>query len=167
MNGKLNIIFGFIYFALTAVLGPALLVPKLGDTFKTWGETAQAIDQVRDAATASPQELAPAVTRTFDAVQGSNRLGLLAGGPHAHGNLEAMLNIVAGLVLLVLCIPANFKALLSLMFLLGAVLHSGMLYLGMVLGVQAAMGLTTVGAILIVAALALTGIAAAVGIRKQ
>jgi len=76
------------------------------------------------------------------------------------------LNIAAGLVLLTLAIPASYKTLLSLLFLIGAVMHSGMLYLIAVFGLRWAGNLTIIGVVALIAALFLTGIASIFGIKK-
>ena len=46
MNG--NIVFGFFYLAATAVLGPKLLVPNLGEGTKAFKETAQVVGKVSE-----------------------------------------------------------------------------------------------------------------------
>ena len=50
MNGKINIIFGFIYLAFTAVLGPAALVPQLGKNAQSLNNTAALVEKVREGA---------------------------------------------------------------------------------------------------------------------
>ena len=104
-----------------------------------------------------------AITGLFGALKGQDVRGKAA---HSHGNLEALLNIVAGFILLSLVIPGPFKALLSLLFILGAVFHSGMLYLGMVFGQSWAFKLLLVGEISLLAGLVLMGVAAVIGIKK-
>ncbi len=170
MNGKINIIFGFIYLAFTALLGPTLLVPQLGKNAQSLNNTAALVEKVREGAqndfkgTDGPDKvIAPAVVSIFDYIKTSK---LSAKGAHVHGNLEALLNIVAGLVLLTLAIPANFKTLLSIMFLVGAVFHSGMLYLGGVFHMYWAYNFTVIGAIAIIVGLIGMGIASFIGIKQ-
>lgn len=170
MNGKINIIFGFIYFALTAVLGPTILVPQLGKNYQSFNNTTAVVEKVREGAqndfkgTDRPDKvIAPAVVSIFDYIKASK---LSAKGAHAHGNLEALLNIVAGIVLMSLVIPANFKALLSILFLIGAVFHSGMLYLGGVFHMYWVYNFTIIGAIAIIAGLVGMGIASFIGIKQ-
>ena len=117
MNGKINIIFGFFFLALTAVLGPAFLVPQLGAKGAMMNETAQLVEEVKGAA--------------------------------VDENLEAK----------------QSKAITGL-FILGAVFHSGMLYLGMVFGQSWAFKLLLVGEISLLAGLVLMGVAAVIGIKK-
>ena len=165
MNGKINIIFGFFFLALTAVLGPAFLVPQLGAKGAMMNETAQLVEEVKGAAVDENLEAkqSKAITGLFGALKGQDVRGKAA---HSHGNLEALLNIVAGFILLSLVIPGPFKALLSLLFILGAVFHSGMLYLGMVFGQSWAFKLLLVGEISLLAGLVLMGVAAVIGIKK-
>lgn len=170
MNGKINIIFGFIYLAFTAVLGPAVLIPQLGKNAQSLNNTAAVVEKVREGVQNDFQGIetpdkviAPAVVSIFDYIKTSK---LSAKGAHAHGNLEALLNIVAGLVLLTLAIPANFKTLISIMFLVGAVFHSGMLYLGGVFHMYWAYNFPVIGVIAIIAGLALMGIACFIGIKQ-
>ena len=165
MNGKINIIFGFIYLAFTAVLGPTLLVPQLGKNAQSLDNTAALVEKVREGAQGDFKgaDIAPAVVSIFDYMKTSK---LSAKGAHVHGNLEALLNIVAGLVLLTLAIPANFKTLLSIMFLVGAVFHSGMLYLGGVFHMYWAYNFTVIGAIAIIVGLLGMGVASFIGIKQ-
>lgn len=169
MAGKINIIFGFFFLALTAALGPAFLVPQLGAKGALMNETARAVADVKGAVESGAinegleAKQSRAITGLFDALKGQHIRGT---GAHSHGNLEALLNIVAGFAILALAIPQSFKALLSLLFILGALFHSGMLYLGMVFGAGWAFKLLLVGEISLVAGLVLMGVAAAIGIRK-
>ncbi len=160
MNGKINIIFGFIYFFCSALLGPTVMVPAYYESYGANAEASKAIDSVRDGA-ADSAAVAGALGSTFDAMQARGKVDSMAGGPHSHGNLEGMLNIVAGLVLLTFAIAPAFKKLLSLLFIVGALLHSGMLYLAVVFGQAWALNFTLIGAIGLLAALLLTGIAVA------
>lgn len=169
MSGKINIIFGFLYLAFTAALGPAFLVPQLGEKGAVMKETAQAVAEVKSGMETGiideslPAKQSKAIVSVFNAVKAQHISGT---GAHSHGNLEALLNIVAGFVLLSLAIPGPFKALLSLLFVLGAVFHSGMLYLGMVFGMGWAFKLLLIGEVSLLAGLVLMGVAAAIGIKR-
>ena len=88
------------------------------------------------------------------------------GGPHAHGNLEALLNIAAGLVLCFLGVSAIFKQVISWVFILGALLHSGMLYL-LNLDQAWALNLLPIGPWLVLLGLLLIGIASLIGFKGQ
>ncbi len=89
----------------------------------------------------------------------------IKGGPHAHGNLEAMLNIVVGLTLAFLGVSALFKQVISWVFILGALIHSGGLYLSTLFGIHFLVG--PVGPLLILLGLLLAGVAALLGLRPQ
>jgi hypothetical protein len=185
MIGKKNIVFGFLFLALTAALGPYMVV-KLAPTE----------DQAEDARVEATGKLAAVVQGNYDdpetleaittdklsklnseAILGINKqinaeapLDAVKSGPHTHGNLESLLNIVVGVVLcFVTCKKAWMKQIISWLFIAGALLHSGMLYLvvvfnqgwaGQVLG-------TGVGPIMILLGLVLAGVAAAVGFRGE
>lgn len=171
MNGKINIIFGFFYLAVTAVIGPVLLVPHLGSNIKNLNETSRIVAKVQEGVQNdfkgidNPDKLiAPAVVSIFDYLKTQKPSGK---GAHSHGNLEALLNIIAGFILLTLAIPSNFKALLSILFLIGTIFHSGMLYLGGVFGMRWAYNFTLIGEIAIIAGLVLAGVACIIGIKQS
>lgn len=170
MSGKINVVFGFFYLALTAVLGPAFLVPQLYENRAAMQAADKSVAEVKTALQAGPaaketlaEKSSAAVVSLFEALKKQNINGKSA---HSHGNLEALLNIVAGFLLLYLSIPAAFKNLLTLLFLLGAVFHSGMLYLGMVFGIGAAFKVILLGEVSLLAGLVLMGVAAFIGIKR-
>lgn len=162
MNGKINIIFGFIYFAFTALLGPTMLIPHFGITKQAMDKAIQTVDKAKQEA--QPSATAEAMADILDYLKVEKPS---VKGAHSHGNLEALLNIAVGVVLLSLAIPTNFKKLLSIIFLVGAVFHSGMLYLGGVFHLYWAYNFTIIGAIAILAGLMGMGIASIIGINKQ
>ena len=166
MNGKINIVFGFIYFALTAVLGPTMLVPHMGSSMQIMKTAGQAVDKVKEDAKKGVQNLdnVAALAGIMDYLKSEKVHGKAA---HVHGNLEALLNIAVGLVLLSLAIPANFKTLLSIIFLAGAVFHSGMLYLGGVFGMYWAYNFAVIGVIAILVGLVMMGVASFMGIKQS
>jgi len=173
MSGKINIVFGFFYLALTAVLGPAFLVPQLGERGVVMKQAGQAMAEVQAAAVApqtqtSGAELAQKNAAALPAIWNALKAQQTAGkGAHAHGNLEALLNIVVGFILLSLAIPNAFKRLITLLFLVGAVFHSGMLYLGSVFGVGFAFKFLLIGEVGLIGGLVLMGVAAIMGIKRQ
>ena len=166
MNGKINVVFGFIYLFCTALLVPTVLAPAYGEHHGANAAATETVAKLSGMDSADTGTVAAAVTSTFGAMQTRGRVDSLAGGPHAHGNLEALLNIAAGVVLLSFAIAQRYKTLLSLLFLIGALFHSGMLYLGIVFGLQWAMNFTLIGAISMLAALLLTGVAVATSQRE-
>lgn len=76
---------------------------------------------------------------------------------HAHGNLESLLNVITGYLLCRLSLDAWLAKTVSALLIIGAVFHSGMLYLGG-LGAGFAFGLAPIGAIALVISMLLMGI---------
>jgi len=71
---------------------------------------------------------------------------------HAHGNLESVLNIIIGYLLCRLSLDVWLARAVSVLLMVGALFHSGMLYLGGIgmltgSGLVAAFNLTIVGAV--------------------
>jgi hypothetical protein len=93
----------------------------------------------------------------------------IKGGPHAHGNLESLVNIVAGFILCFVSIAAWQKQLLSWGLIIGTVLHSGMMVLGRVFNLAWAEQVlaTGIGPVLILASLFFMGIAVAIGFKTE
>lgn len=185
MIGKKNIVFGFLYLVLTASLGPMMIIqqfPAVGDaeTAKQakLGNLQEAVgngflDENLD--TMKADQIAKTNTDAILSLSARISADLPVAGmrnAHAHGNLEALLNIVAGLFLCFLAISSKFKQLISWVFIAGAVLHSGLLLVAQGLQFDWAMTLlrspvANVGPILVLLGLALAGIAAAVGFRGE
>ncbi len=174
MAGKKNIVFGFLYLVLTASLGPYMVLNYIGPLQQATTEKNTAITQLEEVKGGTPDALlADAQT---DAILGlSNQLKAqqpindIKGGPHAHGNLEALLNIVVGLFLGILVIPALYKEIISWLFILGTLLHSGMLYIAVMFDQGWAWTIlkTSIGPVMILAGLLLAGIAAMIGIKAK
>ena len=181
MIGKKNIAFGFIYLVLTASLGPYMIVKMLPDVAEA-GKNKQThvgkIQQLKDSDFEDPATMEPLTAKQI-AIANSN--GILAlsrldgerslvddmkGGPHAHGNLEAVLNILAGLMLCFLAAPVLVKQAISWLFILGAILHSGMLYLR-AFDVGFAGKLLYLGPWTVLLALLVAGIAAAIWLKPE
>ncbi len=76
---------------------------------------------------------------------------------HAHGNLESVLNILIGYLLCRLALDEWIARAASWLLIIGALFHSGMLYLAG-FGVGFALKLTPIGALSIVATMLLMGI---------
>ena len=143
MIGKKNIVFGFLFLVFTAAIGPYIalkMMPALGSA----GEQKRAVlgdlqkqvaakfkDEIEDTAmpAAKIQMLLAkallAVNAPLNERDSINRVKDV----HVHGNLESVLNILAGIVLCFLAAPALIKQLISWLFIAGTLLHSGMAYL--------------------------------------
>ena len=181
MIGKKNIVFGFIYLVLTAALGPYMIknfYPALTEAQVSKQESLgrlQSLEQndfEEELEVIGVGQLSRANTHGLLAL---NRLGnarapidAMKGGAHAHGNLEALLNIVVGVVLCFVAAPSLVKQLISWVFILGALLHSGLLYLRS-FDVRWAGELiaTGVGPVLVLLGLLAMGIVSAVWLRGE
>ena len=181
MIGKKNIVFGFLYLVLTASLGPYMIInmfPTVGEAQQVKQRDVGRLQQLADNDYEDEQTMAPL---TAEQLARANTQGILAlnqyinagapidemkGGPHAHGNLEAVLNILAGLMLCFLAAPAAIKQLISWLFIAGAVLHSGMLYLR-AFEVAWANTLLQAGPWLVLAALLVAGVSALIWLRPE
>ena len=181
MIGKKNVIFGFLYLVLTAALG-IVMVNMYEDFGKAALEKQASVGRLQQLKENNfEEELEPLNARQIamantDGILSLNKLGntemsidSIKGGAHAHGNLEALLNIVAGLALCFLAVSSWLKQLISWLFILGTLLHSGMLYLGRVFDLAWAESLlgTGIGPMMILAGLFIIGIAAVIGFRGE
>lgn len=183
MIGKKNIVFGFIYLVFTAALGPVMILNYSGDVAVAEAAKQQKLGALQVAASngfevdlepMSAEQIAKANTAALLALSANLNseapIDAIKGGPHTHGNLEALLNIVVGLVLGFLAVPLLFKQIISWTFIVGALGHSGLLYLAVALGLPWAQALLIspvgyIGPSLILLGLLLTGIAAALGYK--
>lgn len=179
MIGKKNVVFGFLYLILTASLGPYMVVKLLPDVRKAEVTKQQDVGRLQQLRTNDFEEqlepldamqIAKANTAGILALNGlantEQQVDAVKGGAHAHGNLEALLNVAAGLALCFIAVARWFKQLISWLFIAGAVLHSGMLYL-LLLGQGWAGKLLMLGPWLVLASFLLIGIAAAIGFRGE
>jgi len=181
MVGKKNIVFGFIFLAFTASLG-AMMVNMYEEYGVAAGEKQTSVGRLSQLKNDGfEEELEPLSAKQIamantDGILSLSKLGntefgidYIKGGPHAHGNLEALLNIVVGLVLGFVSIAVWQKQLLSWGFIIGTVLHSGMLLLERVFGMAWAGTVleTGIGPIIILLSLFLMGLAVAVGFKVE
>ncbi len=72
---------------------------------------------------------------------------------HAHGNLESVLNMIIGLLVDRLSVGDGLKKTISILIIIGAIFHSGMLYI--MPAIPAAGNLTIIGAVAIIATMLL------------
>jgi uncharacterized membrane protein YgdD (TMEM256/DUF423 family) len=178
MIGKKNIVFGFLYLVATAALGPYMLISTAQDVETAYQEKQTPVGRLQSLKTNNfEEELEPL---SADAIARANTSGILAinnilnlqspqgfmRSVHAHGNLEAVLNILAGLALCFIGVAKAFKQIISWLFIAGAVLHSGMLYLA-AFGQSWAYTPLQVGPWLVLASLLLIGIAALIGFKSE
>lgn len=142
---KLNIAFGFVLFIFSAGLGPFMVSQIMDQTSSrnnALSEKLNALGKIqsyqengfKDELDDKP-ELVKVGTVLANGIRTMNgemdKLKEFAGikTAHAHGNLESVLNIVVGLVLLFMAAPAIVRMLISLLFIFGALFHSGLMYL--------------------------------------
>jgi hypothetical protein len=180
---KLNIVFGFLFLVTTAALGPVMVenLPAIGEAGAKKQAAMGPLQLAADSEFENQETLEPMTASQIAEMNAKALLALntqlnaqlpntaIKGGPHAHGNLEALLNIAVGLVLLVLTIGSGFKWLISLTFVIGTLLHSGVLYMAIVFE-QAWAGTllgTGIGPIMILAGLLMAGVAACFGLKVK
>lgn len=181
MIGKKNVVFGFLYLVFTAALGPYMLTTLYGDFTATSAEKQQQMAKIAQVRTdgyeleLEPLSAAQIAKMNTDGLLAMNKadnargpIDAIKGGPHAHGNLEALLNVAAGISLVFIATAGWFKQLISWVFILGALLHSGLLYLR-AFNIEWAGSLlnTGIGPILVLLGFLLLGVAAAVGWRGE
>ncbi|MBN4080320.1 hypothetical protein JYT31_01515 [Beggiatoa alba] len=148
MIGKKNIAFGFIYLVFTASLG-LVMVDKYEDFGKAAQEKQTSVGRLQAlAGNDFEEELEPLNAMQIAKANTAGILGInklnnteaeidaIKGGAHAHGNLESVLNIIVGLCLCFIAVASWLKQLISWLFIVGAVMHSGMLYLGTIFGFE-------------------------------
>jgi hypothetical protein len=183
MEGKKNIVFGFLFLVLTASLGPYMVVTLLPDVEKASLQKQKVLSDLQLVVLSEFENPETLETMTVDEIAKANSEAILAlntnlnarisidtikGGPHAHGNLEALLNIVVGLLLGLLTLPSLYKQILSWIFIVGTTMHAGMAFLGVFGFAWAGMLLATgIGPVLILLGLFLMGVATFVGYKKN
>lgn len=184
MIGKKNIVFGFLYLALTAAVGGVMILGHFDARSAAESVKREKLSILQrivtegyetDLEPISPMDLAKTNTAAILAISSrinaQKPIGTLRSGAHTHGTADALLNIAAGLVLMFLAAPIWFKQVISWMFISGAVLHSGMLFMVSVLGQSWATVLLNgppgaIGRGLTLLALVLTGVASAIWLRS-
>lgn len=84
---------------------------------------------------------------------------------HVHGNLESVLNILIGYIICQLEVPSGLASIVSILLLIAAIFHSGMLYLTG-LGIGPAMYIAPVGAVSLIAGIGMMAYLVAIGLKK-
>ena len=126
MIGKKNIVFGFLYLVLTASLGPYMVLMyqsnEPGSFSDSTSKKQQAVGRLQELKNNGFEENLESLEA--DAIAKANTDGILAinqlnnaqfaidyikGGPHTHGNLEALLNIAVGVVLCFIAVAPIIK----------------------------------------------------------
>ncbi|HFD32251.1 MAG TPA: hypothetical protein ENJ28_06030 [Gammaproteobacteria bacterium] len=181
MIGKKNIVFGFIFLAFTASLG-ALMVNMYEEYGAAAGEKQAAVGRLAQLKTDGfEEELEPLNAKQIamantDGILSMSKMSnvefgidYIKGGPHAHGNLESLLNIIAGFILGFVSIAVWQKQALSWGFIIGTLLHSGMMFLERVFNMAWAGKVleTGIGPVIILASLFFMGIAVAKGFKTE
>ena len=182
MIGKKNVVFGFLMLVVTAALGPYMavkLVPGVDEARAVKQEKVGRLQQLQENNFEEDLQALPT-----DAVTKANTAGILAlnllynaqapidaikSGPHAHGNLESLLNIAAGITLCFIAVAPLFKQIISWLFILGTLLHSGVLYLVVALDQYWVLPVikSGIGPVLVLAALLSIGVAAFIGFKGE
>jgi len=184
MIGKKNVVFGFLFLVFTAGLGPVMV-----SMYEEWGaanakkqavvgqlQTLASTDFEEDPETLDELDAKTLAETNARAILAMNAVSAqefaidyIKGGPHAHGNLEALLNIAVGLTLGFLAVGTLFKQIISWCFILGTLFHSGLLYLERVFQLEWAGSLlgTGIGPVLLLVGLLLTGVAAFKGLQPR
>lgn len=184
MVGKKNVVFGFLFLVLTAALGPLMVIK-----YQDWGaanvEKAQVVGRLQQLKAGdylenletledlSAKQLsianAEAILAMSKLAAAEQQIDSIKGGPHAHGNLEALLNIVAGIALCFIAAPVKLKQLASWLFILGSITHAGLLYLERVFMLPWANTLvsTGIGPVMILLGLLLMGVLAIKGFQGE
>jgi hypothetical protein len=184
MVGKKNIVFGFIFLATTAALGPLMV-----NMYEDWGAAnadkqlvVGKLQQLKAGNFSEDPDTLEDLTAKQLAVTNSNsilainkvsaaefEIDYIKGGPHAHGNLEALLNIVVGIALCFIAAPLKAKQAASWIFIIGTLMHSGLFYLERVFMQPWAGTLlnTGIGPVLILVGLVLMGVLAAKGFKGE
>jgi len=179
MIGKTNIVFGFLFLIITASLGPYMVATSTGEVTASFTSKQKPVGRIQALKTnefeeeLEPLSAAQIAKANTDAVLAINTI-LNTQRPHgqtryihAHGNLEAVLNILAGLVLCFIAVAKIFKHIISWCFILGNLCHAGMLFLLVIFEQSWAQYPLYVGPWLILAGLLFIAIAAAVGFKGE
>ena len=182
MIGKKNVVFGFIFLVFSAALGPLMILNYVpgeevarSDKQKDVGrlQSLKADDFEEELEPLAPEAIAKANT---DGILALNKMmnarqpiDMIKSGPHAHGNLEALLNIAVGIALCFIAVAPMFKQAISWMFILGTILHSGMIYLGAIFEQSWAFSIlgTGIGPGLVLLGLLAAGVAAFMGFKGE
>jgi len=181
MVGKKNVVFGFLFLVFSAALGPYMIIQYTPGVDAAGAEKQAKVGRLQqlkldnfeeELEPLSPEKIAKANT---DGILALNQLTNarqpidLIKTPHAHGNLESLMNIAVGICLGFIAVSTLFKQIISWIFIAGTLLHSGIMYIAVVFQKEWAAAIlnTGIGPGLILLGLLLAGIAAAMGMRSE
>lgn len=182
MIGKKNVVFGFLFLVITAALGPYMILNYMPGVGEAQGKKQESVGRLQnlklnnfeeDLEELPADQIAKANTDGILAlntlINAEQPIDIIKGGPHAHGNLESLLNIAVGIALCFIAIPVLFKQIISWIFIIGTLLHSGASFLVALFQMELANTIlnTGIGPALILLGLLLSGIAAAVGFKGE
>jgi hypothetical protein len=177
MEGKKNIVFGFIYLIATASLGLVMvgMSGQVGEAAATKQEKVSELEQGLQSGFmmgGDPIQVASDALLAMNGYMNAQQpIDGIKGGAHAHGNLESVLNIIVGILLMFLAVPPLFKQVISWLFILATLLHSGMLYLSnpaiLGWGWAGAVLDTGIGPFALLAGFALMAIATFMGLKPE
>jgi len=183
VEGKKNIVFGFLFLVITASLGPYMVVTLMPDVEDAALKKQKEISILQLVVNSDFENTETLETMTAEEIAKGNSVAIMSlntnlnarltvntikAGPHAHGNLEAMLNILVGVILGLLTLPSVYKQILSWTFIVGTIMHAGMAFLG-VFGFSWAGKLlgTGIGPVLILLGLLFMAVATFVGYKRN
>jgi len=182
MIGKKNVVFGFLFLVITAALGPLMIIKYTPEVAVAQSQKQTSVGRLQslkaddfeeELEQLTPEQIAKANTDGILAlnqlINAQQPIDVIRSGPHVHGNLEALLNIVAGIALGFMAISRLFKQIISWIFIVGTLMHSGLLYVGVMLDMGWAFTLlgTGIGPGMVLLGLLLAGIGAAVGLKAE
>ncbi len=142
---KANIAFGFILFIFSASIGPYMAAKFVDqNSERSSAQTAMvgAMGKIQSLKTNEfkgelddkPEllnvgtVLADGIVKTGADINARKKAAAVKTA-HAHGNLESLLNITVGLVLMFMAGPAIARLIIGSLFIFGALLHSGLMYI--------------------------------------
>jgi hypothetical protein len=181
--GKKNIVFGFLFLVITASLGPYMILNVMPDVEEAALEKQKVLSTLQLAINSDFENDETLEVMTVEEIAKGNSVAIMSinsnlnarltlntikGGPHAHGNLEAMLNILVGIILGLLSLAPIYKQIISWTFLIGTTMHAGMAFLSVFGFAWAGTLLNTgIGPVLILFGLLSMSLAVFVGYKRN
>jgi hypothetical protein len=183
VEGKKNIVFGFLFFVITASLGPYMVLTLMPDVEDAALKKQKEISALQLAVNSDFENTETLEDMTAEEIAKGNSVAIMSintnlnarltlntikGGPHAHGNLEAMLNILVGIILGLLSLASIYKQIISWTFLVGTTMHAGMAFLSVFgFGWASTLLNTGIGPVLILFGLLSMSLAVLIGYKRN